>query len=150
MSERIAMFDGLSIGPDEDGSGLPADVRTMLDKSASVQDIFAASIGLRCSGCRQPATTEIRIFSPADEAVKRWPVTCARIMASTETGALPTVMFKGAGGRGIPHVLVSRIGCCALCRKTAIKAAAKGPSWLVVEVDDGPKDRAQVGAGSRP
>ena len=150
MSERIAMFEGLEFGSPEDRNDADPKVLEALERSTSVRDIFAASIGLRCSGCRQPATTEIRIFSPADEAVKRWPVTCARIMASTETGALPTVMFKGAGGRGIPHVLVSRIGCCALCRKTAIKAAAKGPSWLVVEVDDGPKDRAQVGAGSRP
>lgn len=102
------------------------------------------AIGLRvkCSGCGQPAAIRIRVLVELAELTKRQPEFVAAVAASNPEGpSVPTVATKYG-----PMVKVSDTGACALCRKTAEVAAARGaPSWCIVDIDRGPgPDRPQV------
>lgn len=109
-------------------------------------------IGKKCSGCGAPGAIRIRVFMPADEAMKRAPNLCAAIMASNPDGSnrLPTIRFKESKGdqTGKEYIKASDTAWCDNCKVQARLDAAKGaPSWAVVEIDEGKKDNIRVGYG---
>lgn len=86
----------------------------------------------RCVGCGsdKPAV-RFRTLCPADELMKRNPDVAATIMALNREGPqLPTIDTKYG-----PMVLVADVVACDNCKGEAERAAAKGPSWLIVEID---------------
>ena len=94
-----------------------------------------------CAGCGRPAGIRIKVLAEYAELVKRNPDFVALLMVASPDGTtVPTVATKYG-----PMVLISDIGACELCRKTAEVAAARGaPSWCIVEIDRGPRDALQV------
>lgn len=108
-------------------------------------------IGRRCQ-CGAPGAGRIKVFMPLDELLKRAPNFVAMVMAANpdESGKLPTVRFKEHSGdtEGKDYIKASDVVYCENCRVEARLAAAKGaPSWAVVEIDDGKKDKISVGYG---
>lgn len=109
-------------------------------------------IGKKCAGCGAPGAIRIRIFMPLDEAYKRAPNMLAMIMATNpdESGKLPTVTFKESKSDlvGKDYIKASDTAWCDNCKTQARLEAAKGaPSWAVVEIDEGKKDKIRVGYG---
>lgn len=86
----------------------------------------------KCTGCgsAKPAI-RLKTLCPADELMKRNPNLAATIMAMNKEGPyLPTIATTYG-----PMVLVADVVACDHCKVEAEKAAAKGPSWLIVEID---------------
>ena len=109
-------------------------------------------IGKACAGCGRPGEIRIRVFMPADEALKRAPNLCAAIMATNPDGSnrLPTIRFKESKGdeTGKEYIKASDTAWCGNCKTQARLDAARGaPSWAVVEIDEGKKDNIRVGYG---
>ena len=109
-------------------------------------------IAKRCVNCKAPGACRIKVFIPVDEAMKRAPNLLAAIMAANpdESGKLPTVRFKESASDiiGKDYIKASDTVWCDNCKVQARIEAAKGaPSWAVVEIDDGKKQRIQVGYG---
>lgn len=85
----------------------------------------------RCHSCGGPPAIRIKVLMEAKEMLARSPDVAATIIALNKEGPfLPTVATKYG-----PMVLVSDICACDLCKTEAEKAAAKGPSWCIVEID---------------
>lgn len=91
----------------------------------------------RCHVCGGPPAIRIRVFAPLDELVRRQPEFVAVVAANNPDapGVVPTVPM---GREGAPFVKLSDLCACDLCRADAERAAARGPSWCVVEIDRGP------------
>lgn len=109
-------------------------------------------IGKKCAGCGAPGAIRIRVFIPLDEAYRRAPNLLAAIMATNpdESGKLPTVTFKESKNdqTGKEYLKASDTAWCDNCKTQARLEAAKGaPSWAVVEIDEGKKDKIRVGYG---
>jgi hypothetical protein len=99
-----------------------------------------AFAGGKCLGCGGPPAIRIKTFAPVDEMVKRNPGLVARLMAMNPNGPfLPTV--KTVNGE---MLLISNIYACDRCKVTAEKQAAKGPSWVLVDIDRGPPKMSPV------
>ncbi len=109
---------------------------------ATPQEVFRA-VGVRkkCAQCGCPASVRIRVLVELKELIKRQPEFVAQIMASNPTGqpVVPTVPTIHG-----PMVKVSDVGACSQCRTAAERAAARGPSWAIVEIDAGPKETVQA------
>ena len=94
-------------------------------------------LGIRknCVMCKGvPAVIRIKVFAPLAELVKRAPEYVAGIIASNPDGPYVPSIDTTYG----KMVKVSDIGACDLCKTQAEKEAAKGPSWVLVEIDRGP------------
>lgn len=93
--------------------------------------------GKRCRTCNsdKPAI-RIRVLVELQELTKRNPEFVAMIMTSNPNGvAVPTIKTKyGAMVKVTDEVF------CDNCKVGAERAAAKGPSWALVEIDRGLKD----------
>jgi|WetSurSiteA1Bulk_404760.scaffolds.fasta_scaffold10815_2 hypothetical protein len=96
-------------------------------------------MGRKCLSCSNKASVRFRIFVPPDEFFRRSPNAAAK-MAADNGGGLPTVRMRD----GQRMTLVSDNGFCSHCLKDAEIAAARGPSWAVVEIDRGPNPQRSV------
>lgn len=109
-------------------------------------------IGKKCNGCGQPGAIRIRIFMPVDEAMKKAPNLLAQIMLTNPDGSnkLPVIRFKESKSdmTGKEYIKASDTAWCDRCSTQARLEAARGaPSWAVVEIDEGKKDKIRVGYG---
>lgn len=104
------------------------------------QEMHVQSLHKSCAVCGAPATVRLRTLVQLSELVKRQPEFVAQVMATNPNGpyvpAVPTIHG--------PMVKVSDIGTCPNCRKAAEVAAARGPSWAIVEIVEGPESRNPV------
>ena len=110
--------------------------------AATPQEVHRAlGINKACAGCGNPAAIRIKVLAEYVELVQRNPDFIALLMVASPDGAtVPTIATKHG-----PMVLISDIGACELCRKTAEVAAARGaPSWCIVEIDRGLRDAVHV------
>lgn len=90
--------------------------------------------------CGRPGVATIRVLVELAELIKRQPEFVAQIAASNPNGPyVPTVPTKYGN-----MVMVSNVAVCENCRKDGEIAAAKGPSWCLVEINSGPKDSITV------
>lgn len=95
--------------------------------------------GRSCFTCNNPkGAILIRVFMPFTEA---WDRNSQFMLAMTQwaiaqgLGAIPTVEF---GNPPVHYIRISEKVACDNCKKTAELAAARGPSWCVVEIKRGP------------
>jgi hypothetical protein len=84
------------------------------------------------------------VLAPLDELKIRAPQAIAMYALSFDDPTKVPVIPTKYGAM----VLISDAYACDHCKKDLEKAAAKHPSWCIVEIDRGPKDKIQVGAGS--
>lgn len=116
-------------------------IRKFMDGRATPQEIHRA-IGIRknCVYCGRPAAIRIKVLIELGELTKRQPEYVAQIMVTNPNGPyVPTIPTIHG-----PMVKVSDVGACDLCRADAEKAAARGPSWAIVEIDRGPVEKTTV------
>ncbi|KKN72063.1 hypothetical protein LCGC14_0414580 [marine sediment metagenome] len=99
----------------------------------------------RCQGCKtRGVTTRIIVYYPVDEVKKRDPAFAAISEVSPQK-FLALLMQTKSG----PMVRISTVYACKQCTPTIEKAAAKGPSWALVDINRGPgPDKAVAGPGS--
>ncbi len=99
----------------------------------------------QCQGCKtRGVITRIIVYYPLDEVKKRDPAFAAISEIDPER-FLKLVMQTKSG----PYVRISTIYACKQCTPSAEKAAAKGPSWSLVDINRGPgPDKAVSGPGS--
>lgn len=94
-----------------------------------------------CAVCGKMPVIAIKSLMLHDEFVERSPELAAAIAQSNPTGPfIPT--FPTTFG---PMVIVSTVAACKQHQRELERAAAKGPSWILIEIDRGPgADKAQV------
>lgn len=90
--------------------------------------------GRGCTECGQPAVIRIRTFGELTEVNKRSPQ-FLMLLAKENEGRVPVVDFTYG-----KFVKMGEAFACRDCAAKAEQAAAKAPSWCVVEIDKGPKD----------
>ena len=100
----------------------------------------ALGIRKKCAGCGRPAAIRIRVLADLKELTKQQPQFVAAIAASNPAGPFVPVVPTKYG----PMVMLSDIGACDLCRKTAEVTAAQSPSWCIIDIDRGPNERNKV------
>lgn len=104
---------------------------------ATAEEIHARQ-GMRqacgAGGCKNLVTIQVKMFMAHDEFVQRNPELAAQIAATNPSGPyIPcTPMTFG------PMVMFSKVSACRTHQKDLEKAAAKAPSWVLVEIDYGP------------
>ena len=104
----------------------------------------AFPVGAKCSGCKtlRGLTTRIMVLFPLAEMKKIDPL--FDLVADKKPEVLAKTLVQTVHG---PHVRMSTVYACEQCCPAAEKAAAKGPSWAIVDIHRGPpKDRFMSGA----
>lgn len=94
-----------------------------------------------CHACGKMPVIMIKSLMLHDEFVKRDPVLASEIARTNQAGPyIPT--FPTTFG---PMVLISKVTACKQHQRELERAAAKGPSYMLIEIDRGPgADKAQV------
>lgn len=124
--------------------GAAGKIQDFLSGKLSAQETHrAAAFHAHPCICGRPAVVRIKVLVQLAELTKRQPEMIAQICATNPDGSwtVPTVPTKYG-----PMVKVSDIGACENCRADAEKAAARGPSWAIVEIDRGPNPKEAVSA----
>lgn len=98
-------------------------------------------IKIPCFACGKMPVILIRSMIHHDEFVKRDEQLAVAIASSNPAGPfIPTIPTTYG-----PMVMVSRVSACKEHQREAERAAAKSPSWYLVEIDRGPgADKAQI------
>ena len=115
----------------------------------TAQEIHAKIAWKRCSisGCNHLPVVQIRCLMLLDEFVKQSPQFASALAASNPDGPfIPTIPTTFG-----PMVKFSTVHACRDHQQDAEKAAAKAPSWVLIEIDRGPgadKPVVQVAGGS--
>lgn len=92
---------------------------------------FAFPPGARCE-CGGPPALMIRTFALLKDLVEKDPEMYAVLAAKHDMPSPPA--FRSKHG---PMTMLGMTTACDLCRQTAAKAAAKLPSWVIVDVAEG-------------
>ena len=103
------------------------DADTLAKMSLYDQDI-ALGVGLKCTGCGQPATVRIRMFMEPSEFIRRAPELAA-VMIVRHDGTLPVMQTKKG-----PMTPYQEVGACPSCRKEAEIEAARAPSFVFADI----------------
>lgn len=120
----------------------PRFMKKFMDGKATPDEVWRKFVlkGRPCFGCGNPkGAIIIRVFMPLDEAWARNPELLAQMTiwaASQGVSSIPTVDF---GNPPQPFIRASERVACDNCKVTAERAAARGPSWCVVEIKRGPE-----------
>jgi len=98
--------------------------------------------GAKCCGCgKHPGVggITVRSFIALSDLKsgdpKGWMV---YQMMGDEKRAGITVLMKGSKGEPVPYVRVMTVYACKTCRPAAESAAAKAPSYYIVDINRGP------------
>jgi hypothetical protein len=95
--------------------------------------------GMKCVGCGSlKVAVRYVVFMPAKEFVKRAPEQAA-LIAHANDGKLPVAKFHDQ-----PYYAISDVAACDYCKGEAARAAAKMPSWVIVEERRAPRAKALV------
>lgn len=100
--------------------------------------------GRRCLHCKGPPAIRIKVFAPVEELKQRSPHVMAGLASAFPGGSIPVVPTVHG-----PMLKTTDVVFCARCAPAAERAAAKGPSWALVEIDRGPDPKNRVVAGYR-
>jgi len=142
--ERVADFQ--RFGPASEDVALlnqqaPRFMKRFMDGKATPDEVWRQFTmrNRKCFGCGSPkCAILIRVFMPLKEAYERNPdlmVQMAMFAAANGVQSMPTVQF---GNPPEDFIRVSEKAACDACKHTAEIAAARGPSWAVVEIKRGP------------
>lgn len=100
--------------------------------------------GCRCNGCGKPPQIRAITMAPLDEVKKRDPdfdqlSALALINAeAAERFYKMCVQIKGSDGKPQTYIRLSTAYACKSCGPAMERALAKGPSWVIVEINRGP------------
>lgn len=90
--------------------------------------------GARCTGCQSPnVVIQISTHMLTKELIDRHPEISALIMAKSEDGQMPS--WQSKYGR---MTMVGVAHACKHCQQALESAAARGPDYVLVEIDRGP------------
>lgn len=121
--------------------------RTFMDGRMTPRDLHNAVLftGKKCQSCTRPPEYVLRVFAQEKEMIARDPSLLTFAALNPEKYAQMRVLTFKEG----PWLRISEVLSCGHCFKDAQKAAAKGPSWTLVEIDRGPDEaKPMVGFGS--
>jgi hypothetical protein len=125
------------------GSGGEVIHREKLFKGRASAEEIHAKFGMKqpCHACGALPVIMIKTLMLHNEFIKREPVLAAEIARTNSAGPyVPT--FPTTFG---PMVLISKVTACKMHQKELERAAAKGPSYVLIEIDRGPgADKPQV------
>lgn len=107
-------------------------LRKLFDGRPAVEVHQAAALAGKKCACGLAAAYRVVSFAPVDELIRRAPQLVVDL-ARQHGGRVPVVDFKHG-----KHVRVGEVFGCSICRAAVERAAARGPSWVVVEFQDGP------------
>lgn len=98
--------------------------------------------GSKCLGCGNPPGVggiTLRSFLSVSDLKKIDPNGFG-VVAEMHPDKLAAmiVLMRGASGQPVPHVRISTVYACRMCAPAAEKAAARGPSYAVVDITRGP------------
>ena len=104
---------------------------------------MVAWAGRHCEGCgSSKVALRIKILAPLAEVTRRNPELIQRF-ALSET-ALVGLLSACVQTKNGPYVMVSDPCACQSCKRDLERAAAKAPSWCIVEFDRGPSENLLV------
>ena len=117
--------------------------RKLFDGRYTAEEVhtsFAFPPHAQCQGCERPPTMRIIVMAPLDEMRKRNPEfdTVMELDPSFFMQQLVKIRENPTDEVGKPYVKVSVVYACKRCTPRAEKAAAKAPSWCIVEINKGP------------
>lgn len=118
--------------------------KTFMDGRMSPKDLHNAVLftGKKCQTCTRQPEYILRSFAEEAEMLKRDPNLYALMQSRLDL----YLQMRVTNFKGGPWLRIAETYACGQCFKDAQKAAAKGPSWVLVEIDHGPKEiRAMVG-----
>jgi hypothetical protein len=120
------------------------------ESAESIHAKFGFPPGSKCMGCGNPPGVggiTLRSFLAVPD-LKRLDPDGFGIVAEMHPDKLAAmlVMMRGADGKPVPHVRISTVYACKRCAPDAERAAAKGPSYAIVDISRGPgPDKPQSG-----
>lgn len=118
--------------------------RQLFDGRATAEQVFRQHLRGRCSLCGGPPAIRLRSIATVADLNAQAPQFLAAIAASRPGQPIPTFPTKHG-----PAVVVGVAYACDRCRVGAERTAARGPSWIHVEIDRGPgADNPIVGVPS--
>ena len=94
--------------------------------------------GRRCDVCPGAAVVRCISFAPFAEISQRSPELIMQLAAQND-GNVPMVEFTYG-----KFVRIANAFACGACKKDLAKAAAKAPSWVLIEFRELPKMNTQV------
>lgn len=125
------------------GTGGEVIHREKLFKGRASAEEIHSKFGMKqpCHACGALPVIMIKSMMLHDEFCKREPILAAEIARTNPAGpCVPT--FPTTFG---PMVLVSKVTACKMHQRDLEHAAAKGPSYVLIEIDRGPgADKPQV------
>lgn len=119
------------------------------------QDVHAAyafPLNAKCTGCGAPPTIQALVFIEAKEALKRGMLPDLSFLDAETTLTLEEkltrtlIHFKGPSGP-VAYFRFSIAYSCPLCRHAVEKELAKAPSYMVVEINEGPDPKNRLVLG---
>lgn len=102
----------------------------------------------KCGGCQRKPLIRAITLAPLDEMRRRQPGLDA-LMTADPNGFMSQIVKireNSEDKAGKPYLRVGVAYACESCKKSLEQAAAKSPSWCIVEFNYGPKETIQVGA----
>ena len=117
-----------------------------------VHAAYAFPLNARCNGCGAPPTMRALLFIEAQEALKRGMLPDltafdAETTLSLEEKLIRTLIhFKGPSGP-VAYFRFSITYSCPLCRHAMHKELAKVPSYMLVEINEGPDPKNRLVLG---
>lgn len=119
-------------------------VRKFMDGQISPQEYHAKHAfppGAKCHACKRKPITTIRVYAPLKDILAVDPM--LKALSEIDPQAFMQLVTQGLFKE--PMLLLSCVYACTSCTPEAERAAAKGPSWVVVDIDRGPSpDRLVV------
>lgn len=113
----------------------------------SAQEVHAAlGVGKPCRGCNAPASIVLRTFVREDDLIAKRPQLAGTLLAMAAAAGMPGLVPKlpTVDMKYGKMVRVAEMAVCTRCAPEAERAAAKGPSWALVEIDRGPQDKRPI------
>ena len=128
--------------------GSPTHRKKLFGGRATAEEVHskhAFPVNAQCQGCKtRGVITRIIILGPLDEMKKRDPL--LDVLAEVDPQKFLKLLVPTKDG---PHIKISTTYACKMCTPALERAAAKGPSWVIVDIHRGPgPDKVVVGFGS--
>jgi len=119
---------------------------TKLDDPQKVHSDLAFPPMAKCAACGRRPLVRAITMAPLDECRKRMPALEA-LMVSDPQGMmkqLVSIRENVTDAFAKPYLRIGVAYACKSCAPTMEKTLAKSPSWMIVEINRGPKERAVI------
>lgn len=122
-----------------------------LNDPQKVHSDHAFPINAKCAGCGIRPLIRAITLAPLDEARKRMPSLDSMLMTDPELVMQHIVQINESAGSisGVanpkPYFRLGVAYACKTCAPSMERQLAKGPSWVIVEINRGPTERMVFG-----